>query len=484
MSHSFIPVQPFDLTIFGATGDLSKRKLLPGLFHRDADGQLPKDVRVIGCARTELDDDGFRAMALEALNEHIPKDRLDNETVNRFLSRLFYVTNNIKDKKGWSDLKKILQKTPEDRITLFYLSVSPTLFGPIVEGLNSHNLAKGARLIVEKPIGRDSQSAKILNDAICSVFDEKSVYRIDHYLGKETVQNLIALRFANALFEPLWNARYIDHVQITVAESLGVGGRGAYYDQSGAMRDMVQNHILQLMCLTAMEPPHHYSADALRDEKLKVLRALKPLSGHDALTSTVRGQYRGYHDEVENPDSHTESFVAIKAEIGSWRWAGTPFYLRTGKKLRSRLSEIVIQFRETPHQIFSDLHVPTRPNSLIIRLQPNEGITLSITTKDPGPGGFRMRETPLDMSFADEATKDWRMPDAYERLVLDVVRGDQTLFMRRDEVEAAWQWVDPIIEAWEHAQQKPESYDVGGEGPYGAIDMLSKQGRRWREILA
>jgi glucose-6-phosphate 1-dehydrogenase len=379
-------------------------------------------------------------------------------------------------------LKTELGPVSEQRIRIFYLSVGPALFAPIVEGLARHGLSEHGRLVVEKPIGHDGASARELNDRIGVAFPEDRVYRIDHYLGKETVQNLIALRFANALFEPLWNARHVDHVQITVAEQLGVEQRGPYYDRAGAMRDMVQNHLLQLLCLTAMEPPHHFEPDAVRDEKLKVLRALRPLSGHDALAATVRGQYRGYGGDVQNPDSQTESFVALKAEVGSWRWSGTPFYLRTGKKLRARLSEIVVRFRETPHQIFSDLSAPLAANALIIRLQPDEGITLSITTKDPGPGGFRMRETPLDMSFAESATHGWRMPDAYERLVLDVVRGNQTLFMRRDEVEAAWDWIDPIIKAWESSGKKPEPYDPGSDGPYGAIDMLSREGQRWREI--
>ncbi|MCB1482185.1 MAG: glucose-6-phosphate dehydrogenase [Rhodobiaceae bacterium] len=482
MTHRIIPVDPFDLVIFGATGDLARRKLLPGMFHRDADGQLLEGTRIIGCARSQMDADGFRALARDAITDHVPADRLDTQVLERFLARLDYVTNNVSDADGWETLKDVLGASPQSSIRVFYLSVGPALFAPIVEGLAAHGLAENGRLVVEKPIGHDGASARALNDRIGAAFPEDRVYRIDHYLGKETVQNLIALRFANALFEPLWNARHVDHVQITVAESLGVEQRGPYYDRAGAMRDMVQNHLLQLLCLTAMEPPYHFEADAVRDEKLKVLRALRPLTGHDALAATVRGQYRGYAKEAENPDSHTESFVAIRAEIGSWRWAGTPFYLRTGKKLRSRLSEIVVRFRQTPHQIFSDLGAPLSANALIIRLQPDEGITLSITTKDPGPGGFRMRETPLDMSFAESAERGWRMPDAYERLVLDVVRGDQTLFMRRDEVEAAWGWVDPIIEAWETSGRKPEPYDSGSDGPYGAIDMLSREGQRWREL--
>ncbi len=482
MSHRIIPVDPFDLVIFGGTGDLSRRKLIPGLYHRDADGQLPEEARIIGCARTDLDREGFRALARQAVMDHVAADHRDPQVVERFLARFEYVTNDVADDAGWDALRVMLEAASGPRIRVFYLSVGPSLFGPIVEGLHRHGLSQGARLVVEKPIGHDGPSAAALNDTIGAAFDESRVYRIDHYLGKETVQNLVALRFANALFEPLWNARHVDHVQITVAESLGVEQRGPYYDRAGAMRDMVQNHLLQLLCLTAMEPPHHFEANAVRDEKLKVLRALKPLSGHEALAASARGQYHGYADEAQNPDSRTESFVALKAEIGTWRWAGTPFYLRTGKKLRARLSEIVVTFRRTPHQIFPDLDAPLAPNALIIRLQPDEGITLSITTKDPGPGGFRMRETPLDMSFGARAGTAWRMPDAYERLVLDVVRGNQTLFMRRDEVEAAWAWVDPIIAAWEASGATPEAYDPGSDGPYGALDMLSREGRRWRVL--
>jgi len=482
MSHRIIPVDPFDLVIFGATGDLAARKLLPALFHRDMDGQIPAEARIIGCARTPMDDAGFRKLARESLAEHVKPEHLKGDTLERFIDRLHYTPIDVGSGKGWSALSKLLDKAPEGRIRVFYLSVGPSLFGPIAEALKKHDLADDARLVVEKPIGHDGKSARALNDQIGAVFDESRVYRIDHYLGKETVQNLIALRFANALFEPLWNARHIEHVQITVAETLGAEGRGGYYDRAGAMRDMVQNHLLQLLCLTAMEPPHHFEPDALRDEKLKVLRALRPLSGTGALEASARGQYRGYPEEVDILDSDTETYVALRAEIGTWRWAGTPFYLRTGKKMRGRLSEIVVQFRQTPHQIFSDLVTPVPPNALVIRLQPDEGITLSITTKDPGPGGFRMRETPLDMSFTGEDEDGFRMPDAYERLVMDVVRGNQTLFMRRDEVEAAWAWIDPIMAAWDDSRSKPEEYDPGGDGPVEAMELVMRDGNRWRSI--
>jgi glucose-6-phosphate 1-dehydrogenase len=341
--------------------------------------------------------------------------------------------------------------------------------------------------VVEKPLGHDLASAKALNMELSAAFDEARIYRIDHYLGKETVQNLMALRFANALFEPLWNARHIDHVQITVAESVGVEGRGAYYDGFGAMRDMVQNHLLQLLCLTAMEPPAHFEPGAVRDEKLKVLRALAPV-GPGAV---VRGQYRAgngqpsYTDEAGSPQSHTESFIALKAEIANWRWNGVPFYLRTGKRLRARMSEIAVQFKDVPHSIFPGAGGDPAPNVLAIRLQPDEGIRLSMTIKDPGPGGMRLTGAELDMTFAETlGATGLRMPDAYERLVMDVIRGDQTLFMRGDEVEAAWAWIDPVIADWEARGDSPRPYDIGSSGPEDALMLMHRDGRRWREIDA
>ena len=344
-------------------------------------------------------------------------------------------------------------------------------------------------MVVEKPIGKDLQSAREVNDTLGSVFAERNIYRIDHYLGKETVQNLMALRFANALFEPLWNSRYIDSVQITVAETIGVDGRAAYYDTAGALRDMVQNHMLQLLCLVAIETPMSIEADSVRDEKLKVLRALKPINEANAQALTVRGQYRagaiadgavkGYLDELKSDTSHTETFVAIKAEIGNWRWAGVPFYLRTGKRLPSRVSEIVVTFRPVPHSVFDTTAGPIASNHLVIRLQPDEGVKLWLMIKDPGPGGMRLRHVPLDMSFA--SAFGVRNPDAYERLVMDVVRGNQTLFMRRDEVEAAWAWIDPILEAWQASGEGPKSYTAGTWGPSSAIALIERDGRTWHD---
>ena len=343
--------------------------------------------------------------------------------------------------------------------------------------------------MVEKPIGRSLASAKALNDQIGSVFGEHQIFRIDHYLGKETVQNLMALRFANALYEPLWNSAHIDHVQITVAETVGLEDRVTYYDTAGALRDMVQNHILQLLCLVAMEPPSSMDANAVRDEKLKVLRSLKRINGQEAPKSTVRGQYRagassggavkGYLEELGKKDSTTETFVALKAEIGNWRWAGVPFYLRTGKRLATRVSEIVIEFKPVPHNIFGESAGNVQPNQLVIRLQPDEGVKQFIMVKDPGPGGMRLRQLPLDMSFAESF--DGRSPDAYERLIMDVIRGNQTLFMRRDEVEAAWTWVDPILNAWSESRQEAQGYTAGTWGPSASIALIERDGRTWHE---
>ena len=487
MTSKIIPVEPFDLVIFGITGDLARRKLIPVLYYRFIDGQIPENSRIIGLARSEYSSEQFRNQVLESLKQAIKSKDFDADQADRFVSCIHYTKNDVKSDEDWEELLKLL-KNSSHSVTAFYLSVAPALFAPIVEQLGRLNLAEHSRLVVEKPFGRNLASARALQSHIGNVYKEEAIYRIDHYLGKETVQNLMSLRFANKLFEPLWNSNHIDHIQITAAESLGVEGRGEYYDNIGAMRDMVQNHLLQLLCLTAMEPPYKFDADAMRDEKLKVLRALQPLSGEEALRNSVRGQYLaapgapGYLEEANNQRSQTETFVALKAQINSWRWAGTPFYLRTGKRLRSQMAEIVISFRSTPHSIFGQIDTPIQSNALVIRLQPDEGLNLSIMTKDPGPGGFRLRETPLDMSFADNSNDDWRMPDAYERLIMDVIRGNQTLFMRDDEVEAAWQWIDPIMHAWKTSGLSPENYDSYGSGPAGAIELIVRDNRRWRDI--
>ncbi|MCB2116841.1 MAG: glucose-6-phosphate dehydrogenase [Rhodobacteraceae bacterium] len=485
MVSRVIPVDPFDLVIFGATGDLARRKILPGLYRRYLAGQVPETSRIIGSARSEMDHAGFRDFVAEAIAEFLPKARQDGQTLQRFLEHLHYIPVDARGDGGWAELAGFVRR---DVVQAFYFSVAPSLFGDIAERLHGYGVANAeARIVVEKPFGRDLDSAKALNATLALHFAESQIYRIDHYLGKETVQNLMAVRFANILFEPLWNARHVDHVQITVAETVGVGGRGAYYDKSGAMRDMVQNHMMQLLCLIAMEAPYRFDPDAVRDEKLKVIHALQPVRPEDI----VRGQYRArtgvtpepsYAEDAENPASTTESFIAMKVAIANWRWKGTPFYLRTGKKLRARASEIAIVFKEVPHSIFED-EEGWRENVLSIRLQPNEGMTLSVMIKEPGPGGMRLTEVPLDMSFAEALGEDGTdIPDAYERLIMDVIRGNQTLFMRGDEVEAAWAWTDPIIAGWEARGEKPKPYDPGSSGPEDALMLLHRDGRRWREI--
>lgn len=483
MVSRLIQVDDFDLVIFGATGDLARRKILPGLFRRHAAGQFPEAARIIGAARSEMDDAGFRAEVRAAIAEFDPT-RADAPELPSFLERLSYVAIDAKGDTGWQALGARMRPGV---VQAFYFSVAPSLFGELAERLARFGIAgPDARIVVEKPFGRDLASARALNATLARHFDERQIYRIDHYLGKETVQNLMAVRFANMLFEPLWNAHYIDHVQITVAETVGVAGRGAYYDQSGAMRDMVQNHLMQLVCLIAMEPPYHFDPDAVRDEKLKVIRALEPVPPADI----VRGQYAasgetsGYRTDAENEASRTESFVALKLRIANWRWQGVPFYLRTGKRLRARTSEISVVFREPPHSIFDEAGDP-RTNELVIRLQPNEGMNLKVNIKEPGPGGMRLVQVPLDMSFAEALGAEGKdMPDAYERLITDVIRGNQTLFMRGDEVEAAWAWADPVIAAWEDATARPEPYDPGTSGPDEALGLMHRDGRRWREIKA
>ncbi len=482
MVSRVIPVDPFDLVIFGGTGDLARRKILPGLFRRFLAGQMPGESRIIGAARSDMDDAAFRAMVHEAIKEFGGRESADEAHLRAFLNRLHYVSIDAKGDGGWAQLSGLMV---EDRIRAFYFSVAPSLFGDLAERLHTFEIAnKASRIVVEKPFGRDLETARALNATLAAHFDENQIYRIDHYLGKETVQNLMAVRFGNVLFEPLWNNHYVDHIQITVAETVGVGGRGAYYDKSGAMRDMVQNHLMQLLCLIAMEPPSQFNADSVRDEKLKVIRALQPMENHHI----VRGQYdrgkdgQGYRNDVENDRSFTESFIAMKCHIANWRWAGVPFYLRTGKKMKARSSEIAVVFRDLGHSIFEGDEARHR-NILSIRLQPNEGMDLQVTIKEPGPGGMRLVDVPLDMTFADALGPDAAdVPDAYERLIMDVIRGNQTLFMRGDEVEAAWAWTDPIIKGWESRNDVPKLYEPGSAGPDDSLMLLHRDGRRWRDI--
>ncbi len=491
MAAKIIPVSVFDCVVFGATGDLTLRKLLPALYWRFRDGQMPQGSRVIGAARSDLDDEEFRARAARALEEHVDRLALDPDMVRRFLDRVGYVQlDALGPDGGWEALAARLD--PE-RVRVFYMATVPDLYGPICRNIGAHGLATPlSRVVLEKPIGHDLASARAINDEVGEVFPETHTFRIDHYLGKETVQNLLALRFANSIFERLWNTDVIDHVQITVAETVGLEGRSGYYDHAGALRDMAQNHLLQLLCLMAMEPPVSLDADRVRDEKLKVLRALKPLEAHDVAALTVRGQYAagaidgrpvpGYLADLGAAgSSDTETFVALKAEVQSWRWANVPFYLRTGKRLPQKVSEIVVQYRALPFSIFKADAAELESNRLVIRLQPEEGMRLEMMTKEPGPGGLRLRPTALDISF--EKTFGLRYPDAYERLLMDTVRGNATLFMRRDEVEAAWAWAEPILEAWGARPDHPRPYAAGSWGPTAAIALIERDGRTWHEEL-
>jgi glucose-6-phosphate 1-dehydrogenase len=482
MVSRVIPVDNFDLVIFGGTGDLARRKILPGLFRRFISGQMPEEARIIGAARSDMSVDDYRVMIRDAVHEFDPASAKHKDCLERFLGQLGYVAVDAMGEGGWNELKEEMR---ENTVRAFYFSVAPSLFGAIAERLKSFGLADDqSRIVVEKPFGKDLETAKKLNRSLSEHFDESQIYRIDHYLGKETVQNLMAVRFGNMLFEPLWNSQYVDHIQITVAETVGVGGRGSYYDTSGAMRDMVQNHLMQLLCLIAMEPPAKFDPDAVRDEKLKVIRALDPVEPHHI----VRGQYAasektpGYRADVENARSFTESFIAMRCQISNWRWAGTPVYLRTGKRMKARTSEIAVVFKDAPHSIFGP-EAGYHRNVLSIRLQPNEGMTLGVTIKEPGPGGMRLVDVPLDMTFAEALGPDAEeVPDAYERLIMDVIRGNQTLFMRGDEVEAAWRWTDPIIEGWQRRNDVPKEYDTGSTGPDDALMLMHRDGRRWREI--
>ena len=478
------------LLMFGATGDLARRMLLPSLYGLDSDGLLAPDLNIVGTARSDLDADGFRTLARQALEEHLPDGVFEEEVAARFLARLDYVTLDINDEQSFARLAKAVGDK-EPRLAIF-LSTAPSLFEPVIAGLESVGLASSnVRLALEKPLGSDLASSKEINDAVAARFAESQIFRVDHYLGKEPVQNLLALRFANLLFEPLWNNAHIDHVQITVAEAVGLEGRVDYYEGAGALRDMVQNHMLQLLALVAMEPPTDFDPTAVRDEKVKVLRALHPITAATVANDSVTGQYGagvidgtavpGYDGELGR-DSQTETFVAIRAEIDNWRWHGVPFYLRTGKRLAARRSEIFIQFKAIPFSIFAAGGAKTLSNKLIISLQPEETIGLAMMAKTPGLDrkGIRLREIPLDLGRND-AFADHRRRIAYERLLLDLIEGNPTLFVRRDEVEAQWQWIDGIRAALAEAKIEPQPYAAGTRGPAAATDFAKRHGFTWHD---
>ena len=472
------------LVIFGATGDLARRMLLPSLYHLDRDRLLDPGLRIIGASRSGLSDESFCSLARTSLSER--GERIDEAAWRRFAARLAYCRVDAEARGGYESLAGMVGNRP-----VYYLSLSPQHYGAACANLHAAGLATPtSRIVIEKPIGHDLASCREINACLARAFDESRIFRVDHYLGKETVQNLLALRFANVLFEPLWNRGCIDHVQITVAESIGVEGRLSYYNAYGALRDMVQNHVLQLLCLVAMEPPARLDPDAVRDEKAKVLRALRPIGARDAAAKTVRAQYGAgqidgaavpaYVTESGRAESDTESFVAIEAEIENWRWSGVPFYLRTGKRLGERRTEIVIQFLGVPHSMFDARDLTA--NRLTITLQPEERISLELMNKTPGltAEGMRLSPLSLDLSLTDAFRAEPRRI-AYERLLLDALAGNPTLFVRVDEVEAAWAWIDAIAAAWKNSGLPTENYAAGSRGPEAADALIARRGYRWSQ---
>ena len=482
--------KPCDFTIFGVLGDLSRRKLIPSLYQLDIAGLLHEDTRIIGVARHELSQEDFVARMRDSLETFV-KDPLEPDVVERLLNRLHYVLINLDVPEEYSRLQEVIDQ--EQRVLVNYFSVAPSLFDDICKGLDHAAIITPAtRVVLEKPIGRDLETSQEINDTVARVFTEEQVYRIDHYLGKETVMNLLALRFANSIFTTNWDHNTIDHVQITVAEEVGIEGRWGYFDQSGQTRDMVQNHLMQILTLVAMEPPVNMDGDSIRNEKLKVLKALRPITVDNVDEKTVRGQYTagfikgeavpGYLEEKDgNPESTTESFVAIRVDIDNWRWADVPFYLRTGKRLTTKRSEVVIYFKRLAHNIFKDSYKYLPQNKLVIRLQPDEGVEIVMMNKVPGIGkGIKLQKTLLDLSFS-EAFSDARIADAYERLILETMHGNQSLFIRRDEVERSWKWIDSIQKAWASSNEPPRSYPAGTWGPVASVALLARDGREWEE---
>jgi glucose-6-phosphate 1-dehydrogenase len=476
------PVPDFDLVIFGASGDLALRKLFPAVARRQSEGVIPPTSRVIGVVRSGTVEEHTAKVA-----EWLASDGLTAAEIADFMPHLSFATVDANNPSSYADLVAALGESTRSRA--FYLSTPPSLFIPICRNLAAAGLLRDdARVVLEKPLGTDLRSARAINEAVAQILPESRTYRIDHYLGKETVQNLLVLRFANTLFERSWSYRDVDHVQITCAETVGLESRAGYYDGVGALRDMVQNHVLQLLCLFALEPPNTLDADAVRDEKVRILRALRPISGTEVLQRTVRGQYAAgsalgapapsYAEELGR-DSNTETFAALRCELGTWRWAGVPIYLRTGKRMAERRSEIVVTFKPVPHSIFRgfDAQSGLAPNRLVIRLQPNEGVTLQMMMKVPGSGRLKIVPRSLDLKY--ETAFQGRSPEAYERLLTDVIRGDQTLFMRRDEVEAAWGWIDPILDGWREHYPVPHRYTAGSWGPSHSVGLIEREGRSW-----
>ena len=488
---STIKYEPIDFVLFGTLGDLARRKLLPSLYQLDKANLLHEGTKVTGVARQTL----TNAKYIKTVKENFVKflgEEICEETWKRFSQRLNFVTVNMKEA---NDYKKLCEHVDPKTVMVCYFATPPSIFGDICKGMDAAGVIdQSVRVVLEKPIGHDFASSQVINDQVAVFFKERQIYRIDHYLGKETVLNLIALRFANSIFATNWDHNCIDHVQISVSESVGIEGRWGYFDDAGQMRDMVQNHLLQILTLIAMEPPTTLDADSIRDEKLKVLKALRTIDATNVSQKTVRGQYisgfvegkevPGYLEEPDaNKKSRTETFVAIKAEIDNWRWAGVPFYLRTGKRLPAKVSEVVIYFKRQPHNLFSDSFTNLPANKLVIRLQPEEGVEVTVMNKVPGltsTGSMDLQKSKLDLSFSEEFG-DRRIADAYEKLLLEVMLGNQALFVRRDEVEQAWTWVDSIMNAWSKNNELPEPYQAGTWGPVSSIGLLAREDRSWYE---
>lgn len=483
--------QACDLVIFGAKGDLARRKLLPSLYHLEKAGSIHSETRIIGVGRAEWDVKTYTKVVREAL-ETFMKEPIDDRLWRTLSARLDFCNLDVNETELFSRLAEKLDQ--QDRVNVNYFAMPPTTFGAICKGLGEAKLnSETSRVVMEKPLGTDLLSSQVINNQVAEYFNESQVYRIDHYLGKETVLNLLALRFANSLFAYNWDNRTIDHVQITVAEEVGIEGRWGYFDKAGQMRDMIQSHLLQILTMIAMSPPSDLTTDRIRDEKVKVLRSLRPIDHSNVRDTTVRGQYTGgfvqgrkvpgyLEEEGENKNSLTETFVSIRVDIDNWRWAGVPFYLRTGKRLPTKCSEVVVYFKNPALNLFRKSYQQLPQNKLTIRLQPDEGMDIRILNKVPGlHHKHRLQTTKLDLSFTETFNQE-HLVDAYERLLLETMRGIQALFVRRDEVEEAWKWVDSIIEAWEVDNDAPKPYQAGTWGPVASVAMITRDGRSWNEF--